>query len=379
MKRIGELINALLGVWKRSLLGGMIERYSSRRGGLLANGLAYGLLFAFFAGLWTLFSLLGLVVSGSSGLQDKVIAVVGNLVPGLAHTLESTNALGKISGTLTWTGLVTLASFWWSITGWMDSLRNAVHAMFDGEDESSDVIKTKLRDSLGVLLVFLLLILSTVAGAVSGGVVRAGLQLVGLPTDSFASWLLLDVVGFLTGFVLNLMLFFMLMRVVAHIRRGRFILLGSMIGALAFSVMQLLGGRLVAGATKNPLLAPFAAIIGVLVWFNLMAQVIMFCAAFIAQSRHQYGFKTRSGTRLFARINADMRTMIAGEAERVEAAKDAFRSDKLDGTQPDGARLDGTGEPYELSGSDDSGMVSNSATAQSDGKAASGGAQKTDA
>jgi membrane protein len=333
MKRIRELIDALLGVWNRSLLGGMIGRYSSRRGGLLANGLAYGLLFAFFAGLWTLFSLLGLVVSGSSGLQGKVIAVVGNLVPGLAHTLESTNALGKISGTLTWTGLVTLASFWWSITGWMDSLRSAVHAMFDGEDSSSDVIRTKLRDSLGMLLVFLLLIMSTVAGAVSGGVVRAGLQLVGAPTDSFASWLLLDLVGFLSGFVLNLMLFVVLMRVVAHISRGRFILLGSMVGALAFSVMQLLGGRLIAGAATNPLLAPFAAIIGVLLWFNLMAQLIMYCAAFIAQARHQYGFKTRSGIRLFARINEDMRTMIAGEAEHMAAAKDAFRPDKSGGAE----------------------------------------------
>jgi membrane protein len=379
MKRIRELIDALLGVWNRSLLGGMIGRYSSRRGGLLANGLAYGLLFAFFAGLWTLFSLLGLVVSGSSGLQDKVIAVVGNLVPGLAHTLESTNALGRISTTLTWTGLVTLISFWWSITGWMDSLRSAVHAMFDGEDSSSDVIRTKLRDSLGMLLVFLLLIMSTVAGAVSGGVVRAGLQLVGAPTDSFASWLLLDLVGFLSGFVLNLMLFVVLMRVVAHISRGRFILLGSMVGALAFSMMQLLGGRLIAGAATNPLLAPFAAIIGVLLWFNLMAQVIMYCAAFIAQARHQYGFKTRSGIRLFARINEGMRTMIAGEAEHMAAAKDAFRPGKLDGTQPDDAPLDGTGESYELSGSDARGTVSNSATAQSNGKAASGGAQKMDA
>lgn len=33
------------------------------------------------------------------------------------------------------------------------------------------------------------------------------------------------------------------------------------------------------------MLAPFAAIIGVLIWFNLVAQVIMICAAFIAECR----------------------------------------------------------------------------------------------
>lgn len=39
------------------------------------------------------------------------------------------------------------------------------------------------------------------------------------------------------------------------------------------------------GASRNPMLAPFAAIIGVLIWFNLVAQVIMICAAFIAECR----------------------------------------------------------------------------------------------
>ena len=33
------------------------------------------------------------------------------------------------------------------------------------------------------------------------------------------------------------------------------------------------------------MLAPFAALIGVLLWFNLVAQVIMLCAALIAEWR----------------------------------------------------------------------------------------------
>ena len=53
------------------------------------------------------------------------------------------------------------------------------------------------------------------------------------------------------------------------------------------SVMQLLGARLLTGASRNPLLAPFAALIGALVWFNLVAQVIMLCAALIAECRRE--------------------------------------------------------------------------------------------
>ena len=44
--------------WARSLPGRVLDRYVSRSGPLLANGLAYGLLFAFFAGVWIAVSVL---------------------------------------------------------------------------------------------------------------------------------------------------------------------------------------------------------------------------------------------------------------------------------------------------------------------------------
>jgi membrane protein len=57
----------------------------------------------------------------------------------------------------------------------------------------------------------------------------------------------------------------------------------AVIGSVALSMIQLLGARLIAGASSNPLLAPFAAIIGVLLWFNIIAQVLMYCAAFLGE------------------------------------------------------------------------------------------------
>ena len=62
---------------------------------------------------------------------------------------------------------------------------------------------------------------------------------------------------------------------------------GLIMGSLTVSAMQLLGARLLAGASRNPMLAPFAALIGVLIWFNLVAQVILLCAALIAECRQK--------------------------------------------------------------------------------------------
>ena len=45
------------------------------------------------------------------------------------------------------------------------------------------------------------------------------------------------------------------------------------------TVLQIFSTELLASAGQNPLLAPFAIIIGLLIWFNLVSQVYLLCAA----------------------------------------------------------------------------------------------------
>ena len=261
--------------WARSLPGRVLDRYVSRSGPLLANGLAYGLLFAFFAGVWIAVSVFGLIMVGNIDWQQMLIDAVREVIPGVADSFLTSSALGAMSSALTWTGLATLAIFWWTVTGWMNSLRHAVRAMFDD-----------CGDELNIA-VAILFILSTAAGTVSGGIVRRLLQWGGIPSSSLPGTVLLEMTGFGTGVALNFALFMLLLRVVSHIKAGRFTILGALLGSLTVSAMQLLGARLLAGASRNPMLAPFAALIGVLIWFNLVAQVILLCAALIAECRQK--------------------------------------------------------------------------------------------
>ena len=184
-------------------------------------------------------------------------------------------------------GLATLAIFWWTVTGWMNSLRHAVRAMFDDCGDELNIVVARLRDTLAAIAIAILFILSTAAGTVSGGIVRRLLQWGGIPSSSLPGTVLLEMTGFGTGVALNFALFMLLLRVVSHIKAGRFTILGALLGSLTVSAMQLLGARLLAGASRNPMLAPFAALIGVLIWFNLVAQVILLCAALIAECRQK--------------------------------------------------------------------------------------------
>ena len=260
--------------WARSLPGRVLDRYVSRSGPLLANGLAYGLLFAFFAGVWIAVSVFGLIMGGNIDWQQMLIDAVREVIPGVADSFLTSSALGTMSSALTWTGLATLAIFWWTVTGWMNSLRHAVRAMFDDCGDELNIVVARLRDTLA-------------AGTVSGGIVRRLLQWGGIPSSSLPGTVLLEMTGFGTGVALNFALFMLLLRVVSHIKAGRFTILGALLGSLTVSAMQLLGARLLAGASRNPMLAPFAALIGVLIWFNLVAQVILLCAALIAECRQK--------------------------------------------------------------------------------------------
>ena len=65
----------------------------------------------------------------------------------------------------------------------------------------------------------------------------------------------------------------------------RLIVFVCLVGGLSISVLQLLGSRLLGGATSNPLLAPFSVFIGMLIWFSFIAQILMYCATFIGQAQ----------------------------------------------------------------------------------------------
>ena len=123
------------------------------------------------------------------------------------------------------------------------------------------------------------------SAAVSAGAVRGVLGFLGFPARSAAASVAVDAVGGVVGAVLNIGLFVVLFRVVAKIDADRDLVWGCVVGGLGVSVMQLLGTRLLAGASRNPLLAPFATLIGVLIWFNLVSQLMLAIAAGIAEAQ----------------------------------------------------------------------------------------------
>ncbi len=69
----------------------------------------------------------------------------------------------------------------------------------------------------------------------------------------------------------------------------RRLLTGSLLGGLGLGILKVLGATIVGGAGKNPLLASFAVILGLLVWFGLVCQVILLSATWISVDMADHG------------------------------------------------------------------------------------------
>ncbi len=73
-----------------------------------------------------------------------------------------------------------------------------------------------------------------------------------------------------------------LYRVLAAIRIPRRRLwAGALLGAVGLGVLKVAGSTLLGGATKNPLIASFAVLAGLLIFFNFACQVILIAASWI--------------------------------------------------------------------------------------------------
>ncbi len=260
----------------------VLQNYSQNGGPLLAAGLSFHSIFAAFAALWVAFSAGGLLLEAEPTLRDAVFQFINRAVPGLIDT----GAGGAIKRSalleaqvLSWTGAVALGGLLVTTLGWLASSRAAIRTIFSLDRPQTNVFILRLQD-IGLAIGFGLAVL------VSAGLTLVGTQALGLfrpYLNSTSAEIAARVVGLGVMFVFDAAVLMSLFRVLAGIRIPfRRLIGGVLIGAAGLAVLKILGSRLLVGAGRNPLLASFAVIIGLMIWFNLISQVTLIAASWIA-------------------------------------------------------------------------------------------------
>jgi membrane protein len=268
---------------QRTRLYSAWKRYGDSRGSVLAGGVGYFAFFSIFPAVLLAFTVFGLVLRGQPQLLEDAKNAVNDLVPGFVKSQD--NPTGVIDVTaptgaaLTLSGVLSVLGLVFAGVGWLGAMRDAIRAIFGVAGPTANAILVKARD-LGVMLVLGLgIVVSGLAGAVTGALSAWAAGLVGLEGQGWV----LTASSVVVGVLVDAALVTVLVRVESGVEvPWRVLRTAGLVGGVGLTALKKFGTVLLSGTLHNPLYASFALVVGLLLWLNLMSRVILVAAAWAA-------------------------------------------------------------------------------------------------
>ena len=258
------------------------QHYNLQHGPLMAAGIGFRMFFSITGLLATGFSLAALFLSAQPALLDQIIKSVALTAPGLLRVdggdgLVDPQDLLNPAG-LGWTAVIAAAVTVFTALGWISGIRDGVRGMMQLGPRGINPVLQILRDAGTLLLLGVALVLSAGASLIFG--TAAGWVTEQLRLDPVMAWPLTTSIKIGVPLALGWVTAVIMFRLAAGLKLTRRALLeGTVLSAVGTTVLQIFSTELLANAGRNPILAPFAIIIGLLIWFNLVSQVYLVSAA----------------------------------------------------------------------------------------------------
>jgi membrane protein len=264
------------------------RRFGVARGGLLAGGIAYAAFFSIFPALAAGFTVFGIVLGNDTALQAKVVSSVNDSF-GTALIAPHEGEPGVVSidrltgpSTLSIAAVISILLLLWTGLGWLEATREGIRAMFGQPPLAGNVVKAKGRDLSVLMVIGGAVLVSTGAGvavSAAGGVLLRWVGLEGSTTGA----LLLGVLSTLVLLAVDVAVLLVLFRLLSGIQLPRRDLAdGALAGGVALGVLKLFAGFLLQHVSDNKFLAAFAVAVGLLVWLNFVARIILLAASWAA-------------------------------------------------------------------------------------------------
>ncbi|WP_067129745.1 YihY/virulence factor BrkB family protein [Microtetraspora malaysiensis] len=256
------------------------HRYEVQSGSRLAGSLTYFAFLSFFPLVALAFALLGFVLAARPDARTALTDAINQQLPGLADRLE----ISRIADARAGAGVFGLVGLLYAGLGAVDALRFALREIWMSREPPLDFLRAKLRDLIALLLTGVTLLVSAAIGAFAVGAtstVAGWLGVGGSEPVGVAVWL----TGFLAGLVADLVLFLIIFAWLARAPQPfRVVLGGALLGAFVFGVLKQLATLILSHTLTNPVYGTFAVVVGMLVWINLSARVVLYAAAWTATS-----------------------------------------------------------------------------------------------
>ncbi|MFI0898831.1 YihY/virulence factor BrkB family protein [Streptomyces sp. NPDC020983] len=211
-------------------------------------------------------------------LEDKLV----NQIPGIADQIDI-HGLVANAGTV---GLIASGALLFTGIGWVSSLRDCLRAVWRKDDERPNPVKGKLTDAAILLGLGVAVLVSLGASGFATAAVNWTADRVGLSEHS-AGRVALAVVGYLLAVVADFLILVYLLTLTPGVDPPRqAVVVAATIGAAGLELLKVaLSGYLQRVAGRN-IYGAFGTPIALLLWFNFMAKLLLYCAAWTVTPRH---------------------------------------------------------------------------------------------
>lgn len=258
------------------------EHYGRVGASQQAGAVTYFAFLSFFPVLALAVFAVGVISHVWPDARDSLTDAIDQVIPGLVGTGDGQVSLDDVQRFEGWAGIIGLLGVLYSGLGWVDTLRTGLDVVFEvPAAERPDFVHAKLRDLLALLVVGGVLLVSVV-----------GVQTLTSFSEDVIAWLgfgsawVLSAVAHLFSWLVSVLLFFVLFRLVARPDLpARSLWEGSAIGALLFEVMKAVSFAILGSVRGSPAFQAFGVALVLVVWINYFTRVVFYAAAYAAEVR----------------------------------------------------------------------------------------------
>jgi len=305
------------------------RRFLQANGFLLAAGISYQALFAFFAAIYVGFTIIGIWLGTNKDAINWLIELINSYIPGLISPTSSVatpqdvqDIAAASAGTLTITGLIALGALAWTAIGWVTFSRRAVRDILGLPLDKRGYVLLKARDLVAALVFGAAMVVGSVLNNMGTFALTFLFDILHISTTSTWFRIAVGILSVAISFALNAAALAALFRFLTGVSLGwRRIWPGSLIGGAGITVLQLGAGLLLRYTPSNPLLATFAIFIGLLLWFRLIGVVTLVAASWISVAAGDRDVPLDASSEQ-ARLRAQHEQLVAAARERVRTAQE---------------------------------------------------------
>jgi membrane protein len=256
-------------------------RMQEHNGNQYAAAITYFSFLALFPLLLLGIAITGFVLHSHPAAQQSLFDHITEQLPGdFGKTVSSsiTTAIKARTGV----GIIGLVGVLLTGLGWIGNLRAAIDAVWGRQPDKRNFLVAKVMNLL------------VLAGLGLGIVISLGLTVVGTAfTDQILRALALDhvagihylvkVLGILIAIVGDFIIFsWLLVRLPGADVPARVALKGALFASIGFEALKIVGTYTIAKTAGSPTAGPFAGLLAILIWIQLVARFMLFCAAWMA-------------------------------------------------------------------------------------------------